>query len=247
MARRKGKGSELDEALLQGMGPGARLRHAREAKKITLENISETLRLSKQRIMAIESDDYSDTPALIYVRGRLRQYANLLGISPHEIIKAFDELGIDEPAKSLAAASSLRPVKALPNTGSDSVVMSNLRWWTFGLGLILLVLIIIGWREYTKQNQSIAANPVNSNPNQNASAVPLVIPGVTSKSSASAGNNNANGVNSTATSSTLTPMNMSPASALSGQAGSTATSAAPANTAAKNKDKMPQYESSRPE
>lgn len=244
MARKKGKGSELDEALLQSMGPGARLRMAREAKKITLESVSETLRLSKQRIIAMENDDHSDMPALIYARGRLRQYANFLGVSQHEIIKAFDQLSINEPAKA-PSNSSLRPVRALPHTGSDSVVMTNMRWWTFGLGLVLLVFIIIGWREYAKQNQAVplANAAMDVGPNQNATATPLVIPGVNSKSPASITDNHVKALTSPAATVTTPVIKGSPAA----NASSTTTSVLPLTQAATNKDKMPQYESKRPE
>ena len=85
-------------------GPGQRLRQARECINMHLDDVAKKLRLSRAQVQAIETDDYSYVSALAYARGHLRMYAGLVGISSHEVLKAFDHLGLKE------AASTVPPV-----------------------------------------------------------------------------------------------------------------------------------------
>lgn len=62
-------------------GCGARLRQAREAKGLTVEDVSSRLKMPIRAIRALEADDWSQAGAPVFVRGQLRSYARLLGIN----------------------------------------------------------------------------------------------------------------------------------------------------------------------
>lgn len=82
------------------IGPGTRLRLAREACQISQEEVAERLRLKTETIVALEQDDFKLFPALVYVRGYLRAYANLVGANPKEIIEVFNNLNlIEQPSE----------------------------------------------------------------------------------------------------------------------------------------------------
>lgn len=63
-----------------GAGCGARLRQAREAAGLTLEDVSARLKVPVRVIRVIESDDWSSLGAPVFVRGQLRSYARLVNL-----------------------------------------------------------------------------------------------------------------------------------------------------------------------
>ncbi|WP_018624415.1 RodZ domain-containing protein [Kangiella aquimarina] len=70
--------------------PGSLLKQAREAAGISIEEVIQQLKLTRQTVLAIESDDYSsDLPATFY-RGYLRNYAELLKLDDNDIVENFD-------------------------------------------------------------------------------------------------------------------------------------------------------------
>lgn len=78
-----------DEALLS---PGHQLRNAREGKNITIETAAQQLHLSKNLLVALENDDYTNIGAIVYAYGYLRSYAKLLNIDDAPIVAAFERL-----------------------------------------------------------------------------------------------------------------------------------------------------------
>lgn len=75
--------------------PGARLRRAREARHLTVEDVAKRLRYAPSRVEQLESDDYHAMGAPTFARGYLRSYAGQLNFSKDEILeilRAFDQL-----------------------------------------------------------------------------------------------------------------------------------------------------------
>ncbi|UEO00877.1 helix-turn-helix domain-containing protein [Acidiferrobacter thiooxydans] len=70
------------------VSPGARLRAARERAGWSVEQVAQRLRLSPSQIVALESGRREDLPPAAYIRGYLRNYAQLLGLDPQEFAKA---------------------------------------------------------------------------------------------------------------------------------------------------------------
>jgi cytoskeleton protein RodZ len=67
---------------------GARLRQARELRRLTLEQASETTKVRLHYLQALENDDYSAIPSAAQARGFLRLYAELLGLDVSELTPA---------------------------------------------------------------------------------------------------------------------------------------------------------------
>jgi len=59
---------------------GATLAAARAAREISVEDISQALKLSVAQVRAIEADDHSQLPSAVFVRGFIRSYARLLNV-----------------------------------------------------------------------------------------------------------------------------------------------------------------------
>lgn len=68
-------------------GVGHMLRHAREARKISIEEVSRQLRISAQQVDAIEKEDFDALPGRTFVRGFVRNYANLMQLDANAAVR----------------------------------------------------------------------------------------------------------------------------------------------------------------
>lgn len=60
--------------------PGAKLRHAREAKKLSLQDVASRTRVAIRQLEAIERDDFETLPGIPYAIGFARAYARAVGV-----------------------------------------------------------------------------------------------------------------------------------------------------------------------
>lgn len=100
---------------------GARLRAAREAKNLSLEDIANLTRLRAEHLRAIEDDDLARLPEPVYARNYVRAYARAVGIDAEEVARAFDRAAPVAPAprgSRLAYAPLLAAVLALAAAGA---------------------------------------------------------------------------------------------------------------------------------
>lgn len=70
---------------------GHLLRNARLAKKLSMEDVARQLRLSVQQIDAIEREDYEKLPGRTFLRGFIRNYANLVQLDPLPLLRMLPE------------------------------------------------------------------------------------------------------------------------------------------------------------
>lgn len=77
---------------------GAKLRAARERMGLRAGHVASTLHLEERVVRALEEGREDDLPARVYVRGYIRAYANLVGLSPDGLVADFDQ-NDDQPAE----------------------------------------------------------------------------------------------------------------------------------------------------
>lgn len=68
---------------------GPFLKEIREYRNVTVERMSEMIRVSKMHIRAIEDEDTARLPADVYVRGYVYQYAKVLKLNPDQVANSF--------------------------------------------------------------------------------------------------------------------------------------------------------------
>ncbi len=71
-------------------GVGEQLRRAREKMGRSASEMARELRLTVDKIEALEAEDYGRLPAEAYVKGYLRNYAVAVGLSPDALVEAYD-------------------------------------------------------------------------------------------------------------------------------------------------------------
>lgn len=62
------------------MGLGEKLKEAREAKGISLEQLQETTKIQKRYLQAIEQGNFQTLPGTFYARAFIKEYANAVGL-----------------------------------------------------------------------------------------------------------------------------------------------------------------------
>lgn len=68
---------------------GAMLRDARKARGLSEREAADTMNLSARFIEALEAEQFDKLPASAFVRGYLRSYARMLGLSEDEVISCY--------------------------------------------------------------------------------------------------------------------------------------------------------------
>lgn len=104
----------IDQGNYLSFRPGARLKKAREALDLTIEQVAESLKILPRVLLAIEADQYKSLPEPVYVRGYLRLYAELVALPADEIIARFDEYYVADMGQPPSLALQSNTYKPLP-------------------------------------------------------------------------------------------------------------------------------------
>ncbi len=84
-------------------GHGERLRIAREAAGLSVDQVAQRLKMPLRTVIALEADDWQRLGAPVFVRGQLRSYAKLLGLPA----SAFE---------SVVGPAQIQPTALVPRT-----------------------------------------------------------------------------------------------------------------------------------
>jgi cytoskeletal protein RodZ len=68
---------------------GRYLRHARESRAMSVEEVSRATRIPVSAIERIEADHFDDLPGEVFVRGFLRAYARAVSIPVEEVLARY--------------------------------------------------------------------------------------------------------------------------------------------------------------
>jgi cytoskeleton protein RodZ len=119
---------------------GERLKAAREAKGLSAQKAADGLHLDAWVIEALESGDYTRVGPPVYVKGHLKRYAGLIGLTPCEILDAYDTRSSAPAPAAATQPATLRmrtstagghPSFAAPLAGLAvaAVVLAGVYWW----------------------------------------------------------------------------------------------------------------------
>jgi cytoskeletal protein RodZ len=135
---------------------GERLRVAREARGLSLSEVSEQIRIRTVYLVALEEENWRAIGAPVYVRGFLRTYARFLGLDPEEVVAQFGEAVPPEPA------SEPHYVERTPRRSSTIT-------WVAACIAVLLV-AFVAYNALTMRHQEVASSDAS------APASPAVAP-----------------------------------------------------------------------
>lgn len=136
-------------------GPGHRLRVAREARQLTRDAVAVQLRVEPKVIDALERDDYAQLPAAVFVRGYLRAYSKLVGLTPESLIEIFDRLATHAPPP-LILPTAIGPEMAARHGYARRIVIA--------LVVLSLLLFYQWWRLESRTSPPVRMPPPVSFP-----------------------------------------------------------------------------------
>ncbi len=124
--------SQTEETLISA---GEQLKHLREQKNLSVQDIASRLNLEVRIIEAIENNNFEILSAATYARGYLRSYAKILEADPDAIIASYNNSApappeiIPEIKHPTQTSSSDKPVKAFTYLISLTLVILLVAWW----------------------------------------------------------------------------------------------------------------------
>jgi cytoskeletal protein RodZ len=122
---------------------GSRLRNARLAKGLTLDDVSQSTCIRPEKLAAIEADDYSGFPSMAYSRGFLSTYGKHLGVDVSSQTRAMEGhsgIHVKEYQYLKNAQHGPLPEDAVaPRERSPSIVPLLV------FGAIILLVSLVGW------------------------------------------------------------------------------------------------------
>jgi cytoskeleton protein RodZ len=130
-------------------GPGARLAQARTDMRLTHEDVAAKLHLASRQIQALEQDDYTSLPGATYVRGYLKSYALLLGLSPEPILEAHARLTATPATPDFSAIAPQKEITSRHH---------QVRFVTYFMAAIVIGLALAWWqgRDHRPPNPLLA-------------------------------------------------------------------------------------------
>lgn len=115
-------------------GCGARLKQAREAAGLGIDDVAAKLHMPARIVRSLEAEDWSRLGAPVFVRGQVRSYSRLMGLTTAPMMDALVDVGPVEPSR-LVSRSHTPPAQ----------------WWAEQVGrrmvyiVLTLFLVVPAW------------------------------------------------------------------------------------------------------
>ncbi len=123
-------------------GPGSRLKSAREAAGLSLDQVAQQLKLAPRQVRALEDEDFAQLPGRTFARGFVRNYARLLNLDGDHLLSMLPDAA-HAPALE---APALQPTGAMiAELPTASTPKPNFTRWLIPL---VLVACIVGAAAY---------------------------------------------------------------------------------------------------
>ena len=142
---------------------GTLLKSSRESQKLTIEEISQKLKIRSQVLKAFEEDNYSILPS-VYARSSLKSYGTFLKIEPSVLNDFLDELFFAEkPIYSAQPSNEYESIKTeLTETFKKSLYKLNLSSDSKGkivnyliyAGIVLSLVVLIYFSIFSDTNKT---------------------------------------------------------------------------------------------
>lgn len=152
------------------------LRSAREAKKLTVEQVADLTKIRTDHVRALEEGKFSVFSATIYIRGSVKIYANLLKLDVPLILAA-----LDAELKGTEKFSGLPPLSETTKKPLDHVLywLSKVNVKVIAAAAVVLVLVVIfllakwAWHGRTKNDPLANLPPAVYQPANSGDTLPL--------------------------------------------------------------------------
>ncbi|WP_307363456.1 helix-turn-helix domain-containing protein [Peribacillus cavernae] len=152
---------------------GNRLKEAREAKGMSLDDLQRVTKIQKRYLTGIEEGKYDMMPGKFYVRAFIKQYCEAVGLDPEEI---FEQYKSDVPVvynEDLPnQLSRVQSRKIVPSRDSKFIdLLPKILVGLFIIGTVVLIYVLIAKNVNTSQDKpkdDIGSETVNYGESKNS-------------------------------------------------------------------------------
>jgi cytoskeleton protein RodZ len=126
---------------------GARLAQLREARGWSVDDVSARLKVSPNKMRALEAGDISHLPGTTFALGVIRSYAKMLGTDPEPFAQALRRVkGEHEPDLSMPASRGADLPRGRVSVSLGGTPKHRSWWWGVAAGVIVLIALAM-WRQ----------------------------------------------------------------------------------------------------
>ncbi|HUI43116.1 MAG TPA: RodZ domain-containing protein [Terriglobia bacterium] len=143
-------------------GFGENLRREREMRGVTLDEISESTKISTRFLKALEHDGFSELPGGVFTRSFIRAYAQYLGLDEEHVLAEYKRAAQPASEIDLARLSASRP---LPTQASSRARVTP---W-----VVAVVLLASGYALYRYAHRPTPLPPFPISQRAQAEALPV--------------------------------------------------------------------------
>ena len=147
---------------------GENLRREREMRGVTLEEISESTKISVRLLTAIEADDFSKLPGGVFTRSFIRNYSQYLGLDEEHVLAEYKRMAQPGSDNDLSRLTAGKPIPS--KSGPQSRVLP----W-----VVAAVLLSAGYAIYRHSHRSVEV-PVGPSAMLSSASTSLGEPGPSS-------------------------------------------------------------------
>ena len=147
-------------------GLGDEFRAAREARHLSLSDVSEQIHIRSVYLQSIEDEDWSAIAAPVYVRGFIRTYARFLGLDPESAVERLN-VSLGESGTKPHEPSPVRPIRHSRRSGG-----SPSPWLWIAVAVAALLVAFVGYRyfEVRSADPDLGVAAVSASPSSVASS-----------------------------------------------------------------------------
>ena len=123
----------------------------RQAKDLTIKDAARELRIDSLIIKKLENDEFESIGAPVFVKGYLRQYAEILGLAIDEVINLYEK---DNPDQSY---------QPIVNEAEEQIRKYVLTPKLMAIAILAILIILLGWAIFSNlpQNSPLPARQDN--------------------------------------------------------------------------------------
>jgi cytoskeleton protein RodZ len=156
---------------------GNKLRREREMRGVTLGEISESTKISKRWLQALEEEQFDVLPGGVFNRGFVRSYARFLGIDEDQAVADYAAASDEQPP-----AEDKFPLEI--HEKPDSPPLNPKRsCLPVVLAIVALVVVVGGWTWWVKRKPPTSAHTPQASPQNAAQPISPTAPTVSTPQS----------------------------------------------------------------
>jgi cytoskeletal protein RodZ len=116
---------------------GRWLRHERELRQISLEELSLTTRIPMKMLQHLEEDRHDQLPGDVFARGFLKSYARAVGLAESEVVDRWNRARKAPAEPQATPAASITPPERSRRFGIAIALVILLILFTLALSIVL--------------------------------------------------------------------------------------------------------------